>query len=128
MSNTSSTAAPSPSAPPAATVVPVSSKLNQFAVSAIPPFGSPRAPVNYAQAAATKAKPSPPAVNGKDATATVIGNSSSTSGAASKAAPKVDAVKEADKAAQGASSFFFSLALSRQDIGWWRVLAVTTGN
>lgn len=46
-------------------------KANPFAVPPIPAF---RGPVNYA-AAASKSKPSPPVVNGKDATATVIGTS-----------------------------------------------------
>lgn len=53
---------------PAPTAAPPASKLSQFAVGSIPAFKQPA--INYAAAAAAKAKPSPPAVNGKDVTAT----------------------------------------------------------
>lgn len=51
---------------------------------AIPPFkgSSAKGPINYAAAAGSKSKPSPAAVNGKDATATVIGSTAGTAPAA----------------------------------------------
>lgn len=51
---------------PPASSAPASNALSQFAVGSIPAFK--KAPANYAQAAA-KSKPSPPAVNGKEAVA-----------------------------------------------------------
>lgn len=52
---------------------------NNFAVREIPAFkGTAKGPVNYAAAAGSKSKPSPAAINGKDATATVIGSAAGT--------------------------------------------------
>ena len=61
------------------------SSKDKFAVPAIPPFkgaSSAKPPINYAAAAGSKSKPSPAVVNGKDATATVIGSTAGTAPAA----------------------------------------------
>lgn len=77
MSTPSSASAPSPSATASA---PSTNKASAYAVGAIPAF---KPPVNYA-AAASKSKPSPPAINGKDAPAVIgsFGGSSPSTAAA----------------------------------------------
>lgn len=84
-------------------------KLNQFAVSAIPPFAGKgpatttaastvgRPPINYAAAASTKSKPSPPAVNGKDVSGSVIGNSTSSINATVKPVARAEAVTKVNE-------------------------------
>ena len=84
-----------PSAPSAQ-----STKADKFAVPAIPPFkGASKAPINYAAAAGSKSKPSPAAVNGKDATATVIGSTAGTA----PAAQAISAIGGASSASTSAS-------------------------
>jgi hypothetical protein len=92
-------------------------KLNQFAVGAIPPFGTKSsAPISYAQTAA-KSKPSPAVINGKDALGTVIANSASALANAVAGGPnspnpnfesaKLDAVKVNDRECLRDSSLVF---------------------
>lgn len=81
MSNPSSTPTPSSTAAPSASAsAPSTNKASAYAVGAIPAF---KPPVNYA-AAASKSKPSPPAINGKDAPAVIgsFGGSSPSTAAA----------------------------------------------
>lgn len=76
-STAASTPTPSTSSP--------ATSASKFAVGAIPAFK--KGPINYA-AAASKSKPSPPVVNGKDATAVIgsVSNASTPSSAAASVA------------------------------------------